>query len=349
MKAMPPKSVAMVMSSPPYVDARTYGIGFKLKGEEYVKWAFERFMECVRVSAGPVFWVIEGKTKNFRYDMTPVLLMADLHRAGVNFRKPPIFRRIGIPGSGGNEWLRNDYEFVIAATPGKLEWADNTAMGHPPKWAPGGEMANRLTNGTRVNQWGHPIDSGATGGDKDNVTCGGKRPSHVVVNGRDQWGGTPHDSSGAGRKKNGKHKDRGRKLTSMGHDKEGRPITMLSSEPPAIANPGNVIQQKYTAEQVSEILGEPSDVIDCIVGGGVMGDKICHENEAPYPEDLCEFLIRSFCPPGGIVLDPFCGSGTTLKSAIECGRKAMGIDLRQSQVDLSRRRIAIAQAPLFTD
>ena len=27
---------------------------------------------------------------------------------------------------------------------GKLPWSDNTACGHPPKWAPGGEMSHRL-------------------------------------------------------------------------------------------------------------------------------------------------------------------------------------------------------------
>jgi hypothetical protein len=63
--------------------------------------------------------------------------VADLHRAGFNLRKPPIFNRVGIPGSGGPDWLRNDYEFIVCTTrTGKLPWADNTACGHPPKWAP---------------------------------------------------------------------------------------------------------------------------------------------------------------------------------------------------------------------
>ena len=56
-------------------------------------------------------------------------LMADLSRRGFHLRKPPIYRRVGIPGSGGSrdqhaasgggaDWWRNDYEFCICWTRG---------------------------------------------------------------------------------------------------------------------------------------------------------------------------------------------------------------------------------------
>ena len=70
-----------------------------------------------------------------------------------------------------------------------------------------------------------------------------------------------------------------------------------------------------------------------------MGDPLAHENEAPFSEDLADAFIRSFCPPGGTVLDPFCGSGTTLAVAAKTGRKSIGFDIRESQIDLSRRRL----------
>jgi DNA modification methylase len=70
-----------------------------------------------------------------------------------------------------------------------------------------------------------------------------------------------------------------------------------------------------------------------------MGSKLAHENEAPFPELVPEWFIRSFCPPGGRVLDPFCGSGTTLAVAKRWGRDAVGIDIRESQVALTRRRL----------
>jgi site-specific DNA-methyltransferase (adenine-specific) len=74
-----------------------------------------------------------------------------------------------------------------------------------------------------------------------------------------------------------------------------------------------------------------------------MGSEIGSENEAPFPEKLANFFVRSFCPPGGIVLDPFMGSGTTAAVAIKSGRKFIGIDLRESQIKLSTRRIKQAR------
>lgn len=50
---------------------------------------------------------------------------------------------------------------------------------------------------------------------------------------------------------------------------------------------------------------------------------------APYPEDLCVIPIKTTCPPGGLVLDPFCGTGTTNLVASRLGRKSVGIDLAE--------------------
>jgi DNA modification methylase len=50
---------------------------------------------------------------------------------------------------------------------------------------------------------------------------------------------------------------------------------------------------------------------------------------APFPEELVERCLAIGCRPGGTVLDPFCGSGTTLHVSIRLGRSAIGIDLNQ--------------------
>lgn len=42
--------------------------------------------------------------------------------------------------------------------------------------------------------------------------------------------------------------------------------------------------------------------------------------------DVLHSLITASCPPGGLVLDPFCGNGNTLIAARALGRKAIGID-----------------------
>lgn len=58
------------------------------------------------------------------------------------------------------------------------------------------------------------------------------------------------------------------------------------------------------------------------------------------PEGLLEPLIRYSCPPGGLVLDPFCGSGSTGLAAQLVGADFMGIDLRDDYAVLARRRLA---------
>lgn len=59
---------------------------------------------------------------------------------------------------------------------------------------------------------------------------------------------------------------------------------------------------------------------------------------APYPEDLCKIPILATCPPDGIVLDPFCGTGTTMLVARILWRKSLGIDISQEYLKLAETR-----------
>lgn len=283
--SLPDDCVDLLFTSPPYVQARQYREGGKDLGiarspEQWVAWMIRVAVSARRVCKGLCAFVVEGQTHSYRYDATPFLLMADLHRLGFNLRKPPAYRRVGIPGSGGPDWFRNDWEPVVCfARPGRLPWSDTTACGRPPVHAPGGIPSNRTAAGDRVNR-----------------------------------------------------------------DRRGE-----SFSAPALANPGNVVRQKYTAEEVAELLGETADVLDCKVGGGQLGSPLAHRNEAPFPEDLPERFVLSFCPPGGLVVDPFSGSGTTGAVARRHGRRFLGIDLRKSQVDLSIARLGSETPSLFAD
>jgi DNA modification methylase len=50
---------------------------------------------------------------------------------------------------------------------------------------------------------------------------------------------------------------------------------------------------------------------------------------APFPEELVKRCLALGCKPSGKVLDPFVGSGTTLKAALESGRPATGVELNR--------------------
>lgn len=59
---------------------------------------------------------------------------------------------------------------------------------------------------------------------------------------------------------------------------------------------------------------------------------------ASYPIDLPLRCIKAGCKPGGVVLDPFSGSGTTGAAARQLGRKYVGVDLNPEYHDLARER-----------
>ena len=61
---------------------------------------------------------------------------------------------------------------------------------------------------------------------------------------------------------------------------------------------------------------------------------------AVYPEKLCEIPIKAGCPKGGIVLDPFFGSGTTAVVARYLDRKWVGIELNPEYIKIANRRLA---------
>jgi hypothetical protein len=81
----------------------------------------------------------------------------------------------------------------------------------------------------------------------------------------------------------------------------------------------------------------------------MMGSKLAHENEAPFPESLARSAVMSLCPPGGIVYDPFGGSGTTAAAAIMARRSFVVTDIREEQCDLTLKRIEEAHDRLLTD
>lgn len=305
-RRLPTDSVDLVFGSPPYMDARTYDDGTLPAGavtvrdcQEWVNWMLDVTEAAVRVSKGLVLWVVSGVQRDKCYWPGCEGLAWEWWKRGNHLWRPCIWWKVdvdeggtGIPGSGGKQWLRNDWEYVLAfKREGWLPWADPLVMGHTPVYdTVGGEMSNRLADGGRAND---PWD---------------KRGRRQTV--------TAH-------RKHGKKVMYARNADGRRDSEKGESYTV-----PKIANPGNCI------------------VVKARVGGGHMGSNLCHENEAPFPEDLATFFVRSFCPPKGIVADCFSGSGTTAAVSVRCGRRFVGCDLRESQVALACSRLECETPPL---
>lgn len=67
---------------------------------------------------------------------------------------------------------------------------------------------------------------------------------------------------------------------------------------------------------------------------------------ATYPEELIESPVKAGCPRGGIILDPFLGSGTTAVVAKNWGRDCIGIEINPEYIKIAEQRIKFAPSPL---
>lgn len=79
------------------------------------------------------------------------------------------------------------------------------------------------------------------------------------------------------------------------------------------------------------------------------GDKnpLKRKHPAPFPDQIPFDFINCFCPPGGLVLDPFIGSGSTAVSAQLLGRKFIGFEISEEYCKLAEERIKRTKIPLL--
>lgn len=70
---------------------------------------------------------------------------------------------------------------------------------------------------------------------------------------------------------------------------------------------------------------------------GVFGDKNGHPS--PKPIDTMRHIVSIASNPGETVIDPFMGSGTTLRAAKDLGRKAIGVEIEERYCEIAARRM----------
>jgi DNA modification methylase len=76
---------------------------------------------------------------------------------------------------------------------------------------------------------------------------------------------------------------------------------------------------------------------------------LARDHDAQKPVELIHELIRVVSPPDGLIVDPFMGSGTTLRAAMDLGRRAIGIELEERYCEIAARRLSQMVLPLAAD
>lgn len=92
-----------------------------------------------------------------------------------------------------------------------------------------------------------------------------------------------------------------------------------------------------TSQRMRGELKMATDVLDIPAINNMATERCGYPTQKPLA--LLDLLINACCPPGSLVLDPFCGSGTTLIAALTAGRDAVGIDVNSDAVRITRRRL----------
>ena len=102
---------------------------------------------------------------------------------------------------------------------------------------------------------------------------------------------------------------------------------------------------KKTAGELTDRKDGAAGTNHARAGAGHGGGRNSHPTVKPV--DLMVWLVTLVTPPGGIVLDPFTGSGTTGMAARLADRKFIGVEREAEYVEIARRRISETQALFF--
>jgi DNA modification methylase len=107
-------------------------------------------------------------------------------------------------------------------------------------------------------------------------------------------------------------------------------------DPPMI--PATSARMAGQMKKSTDVLSIPAtDVLEVPTINNMARERIGYPTQKPLA--LLELLVKACCPAGGTVLDPCCGSGTTLVAAAKLGRNAIGFDINPDAVALARGRL----------
>jgi len=98
-----------------------------------------------------------------------------------------------------------------------------------------------------------------------------------------------------------------------------------------------------TSARMRGLSKKATDVLDIPSLNNMAAERTGYPTQKPLA--LLETLVRACCPPGGTVLDPCCGSGTTLVAAAKAGREGIGCDVSPEAVRVALARLEGPRTP----
>ncbi len=98
-----------------------------------------------------------------------------------------------------------------------------------------------------------------------------------------------------------------------------------------------------TSARMKGQMKKATDVLDIPSLNNMATERVGYPTQKPLA--LLELLVTACSPAGGVVLDPFCGSGTTLVAAQRAGRRCLGIDTNVQAITVTTQRLHSRRPP----
>lgn len=312
---LPSQSVDMCMTSPPYWGHRRYassGLGEEDSAAKFIDNLIKVTEEIQRVLKNTgSFWLNLGDTyQNKGLAAVPWRVALRLiDEQGWILRNEVIWNKLKGSPDQSRDKLRNLHEHVFHFVKTKDYHYDVSAI----RSAPG---QTKLVNGTIISA------TGVSG-----VRYKKQINASTVLNDTEKMNALQELNSMLGAMRNGEISDfrmiiRGQQRTTHSDSSE------VSGRAKELEKKGFYFL-RYHPEG-----SKPGDVWDIIPED----TQNRSEHFAPYPEELCRLPILASCPEDGIVLDPFCGTGTTLRVAKQLQRRSIGIEISPTYAELARQR-----------
>ena len=318
LKALPMESIDCVMTSPPYWRQReyeNYGIGLEPSAKEYVDNLCAVIIEVKRVlKTTGSFWLNIGDCYMDKSLVgIPWKVASNLiENQGWLLRNEVIWHKVKGGPDTANDKLRNVHEKVFHFIKSPKFYYNADAIRSKPKQAKIKNGAIVSATGVRGVRYHRQIELSTE------LTENEKRSATTALNEmlRQIETGETTDFRMIIRGQQRVTHSNSRKVSGRASEIAAKGFYFLRYHP----------------------LGtKPSDVWD------ILPEDTQHRalHFAPYPEDLCRIPLLSTCPPMGIVLDPFCGTGTTMVVAQDLGHKSIGIDNGPSYLRTAANRCGV--------
>lgn len=324
LKTIPSKSIDCCLTSPPYWGQRNYengGIGQESSPKEFINNILYVTKELKRILKDTgSFWLNLGDTyKNKALQAIPWrIAIKMIDEQGWILRNDIVWNKLKGAMDSSSDKLRNIHEMIFHFVKNKDYYYDDMAIRQNPQTTivrNGAIISSSGVSGVRYKRQ-IEMSTALTPIEKENAIHDLQNVLHRVETGeipdfrmiiRNQQRTTHSDSE--------KVSGRAKELKEKGY------YFLLYNQNGSL----------------------PSDVWDILPED--TQKRSCHY--AVYPEDLCKIPILATCPVNGIVLDPFCGSGTTNKVAYDLHRKSIGIDISQEYVNIAKQRVSQMQFNLL--